>query len=68
MKYYFCDTEGHTNQVLTEEDSPRCVACNAVMTYGRFTHKYETALILKPGLHNTIDGKTVMLDVPVVAQ
>ena len=62
MDYYFCDNEGHTKQVKTEESSPRCAICGAVMTYGRYSNDYEEFVRVKPGAHKTIDGKTYMLD------
>jgi len=65
--YYFCDDDKHTRQVYTEAESPRCVACGAVMTYGRYSSKYSEVLILKPGTHKLITGEDVLLPEAIIA-
>ena len=67
MKYYFCDNDKHTYQVKTDKESPRCISYGAVMTYGRYLDKYNTVMIVKPGIHETIDGKLYRLDRAIIA-
>ena len=66
--YYYCDTEEHTYQTLTEKDSPRCITCGSVMTYGKFSDKHgDEFMVTKPGVHKLIDGTKVYLDRAIVA-
>ena len=62
MKYYFCNTKDHTKQVFTDEQSPKCNQCGAVMTYGKFTDDIINGTILRPGPHKALDGSTYHLD------
>lgn len=62
MKYYFCNTDDHTKQVLTDKDSPVCEQCNGVMTYGQFSKDYINATIIKPGIHKALDGNIYQID------
>ncbi len=56
MNYYFCDNEKHTHQICTDKDNPICPTCNTIMTFGRFTDELINGTILKPGIHEAIDG------------